>query len=54
MIIACTGHTEPEYMKKAWTHEMDEIVIKPVDLDATDRVSKITHTTMVIPREVGG
>ena len=36
MIIACTGHAEPEYMKKAWLHEMDEldeIVIKPVSTD---------------------
>jgi CheY-like chemotaxis protein len=30
MIIACTGHTESEYMNKAWRHEMDEIVAKPV------------------------
>ena len=33
MIIACTGHAEPEYMKKAWAHEMDEILIKPVSTD---------------------
>ena len=33
MIIACTGHTEPEYMKKAWTNEMDEVVAKPVPTD---------------------
>ena len=33
MIIACTGHAEPEYMKKAWVHEMDEILIKPVSTD---------------------
>ena len=33
MIIACTGHAEPEYMQKAWLHKMDEIVIKPVQTD---------------------
>ena len=33
MIIACTGHAEPEYIKKAWAHEMDEILIKPVSTD---------------------
>ena len=33
MIVATTGHAEPEYMKKAWVHEMDEIVIKPVSTD---------------------
>ena len=33
MIIACTGHTEPEYIDKAWRHEMDEVVAKPVPTD---------------------
>ena len=33
MIVATTGHAEPEYMRKAWIHEMDEIVIKPVSTD---------------------
>ena len=33
MIIACTGHTEPEYVKKAWCLEMDEVVAKPVSTD---------------------
>lgn len=33
MIIACTGHTESEYMKKAWDCEMDEVVAKPVPTD---------------------
>ena len=33
MIIACTGHTEPEYMRKAWDSEMDEVVAKPVPTD---------------------
>ena len=33
MIIACTGHTEEEYIKKAWCHEIDEVVPKPVRTD---------------------
>jgi YesN/AraC family two-component response regulator len=33
MIVACTGHTEEEYIKKAWRHEMDEVVAKPIDLE---------------------
>ena len=33
MIIACTGHTEPEYIQKAYDHEMDEVVAKPVPVD---------------------
>ena len=32
-IIACTGHIEPEYIKKAWEHEMDEVVAKPVPVE---------------------
>lgn len=30
MIVACTGHTEPEYRKLAWFYQMDEIIFKPV------------------------
>ena len=32
MIIACTGHTEDEYIKKAWHHQMDEVVPKPMNV----------------------
>ena len=28
-IIACTGHSEPEYIKKAFRHHYDELVEKP-------------------------
>ena len=31
MIVACTGHTETEYIKKAWKHQMDEVVAKPAN-----------------------
>ena len=29
MIVACTGHTEDEYIKKAFMHQMDEVIPKP-------------------------
>ena len=32
MIVACTGHTEIEYVKKAWRHQMDEVVPKPANI----------------------
>ena len=33
MIVACTGHSEPEYIQKAWRSEMDEVVPKPTDIE---------------------
>ena len=33
MIIACTGHIEEEFIKKAWDNEIDEILPKPVNMD---------------------
>lgn len=33
MIVACTGHTEEEYIKKAWTYQMDEVLPKPANLN---------------------
>ena len=32
-IIACTGHIEDEYIKKAWRYQMDEVLSKPIDLE---------------------
>ena len=32
MIVACTGHSEPEYIKKAWRNQMDELVAKPANV----------------------
>lgn len=29
-IIACTGHIEEEYIKKAWKHDINEVVPKPL------------------------
>ena len=30
MIVACTGHVEEEFIKKAWISEIDEVIPKPV------------------------
>ena len=32
MIVAITGHIEEAYFKKAWFHEIDEVVPKPVNI----------------------
>ena len=33
MIIACTGHTEEEYIRKAWRYQFDEVIPKPANID---------------------
>ena len=33
MIAAVTGHVEEQFIRKAWTHEIDEILPKPVRAD---------------------
>ena len=33
MIIACTGHVEEEFINKAWLHDIDEILPKPMSMD---------------------
>jgi YesN/AraC family two-component response regulator len=33
MIVACTGHSEPQYIKKAFRHQMDEVVPKPANIN---------------------
>ena len=32
MVVACTGHIEEEYIKKAWAHQMDEVMAKPMSV----------------------
>lgn len=32
-IMACTGHTEPMFVKKAFDNLMDELIAKPVTVD---------------------
>ena len=33
LIIACTGHMEEDFIKRAWVHDIDEILPKPVNVD---------------------
>lgn len=32
-VVGCTGHTEEEYIEKAWRHGIDEIVPKPAKVE---------------------
>ena len=32
-IVACTGHVEEDYIKRAWSHNIDEILPKPINKD---------------------
>lgn len=38
MIVACTGHTEDLYIKKAWLYQMDEVLPKPTNVKALKAV----------------
>ena len=48
LIIACTGHVEEEYIKKAWMHDIDEILPKPVN---TESLTQIMKEHIQIPSE---
>lgn len=37
-IIACTGHTDDEYIRKAWSHKMDEFLMKPTNIEVLTNV----------------
>jgi YesN/AraC family two-component response regulator len=39
-IIACTGHTDDEYIEKAWYHRMDEFLMKPTNIDVLQSILK--------------
>ena len=32
-IVACTGHTEEEFIRKAWHKKMDEVIPKPAGIE---------------------
>ena len=38
LIIACTGHTEEEFVKKAWRHGIDELLAKPIDSEILSQI----------------
>ena len=40
MIVACTGHIEEEFIKKAWLHDIDEVLPKPVNIETLSEIFK--------------
>ena len=40
MIVACTGHTEDEYLQKAWAHQIDEVIQKPTNVNVLKDILK--------------
>ena len=40
MIVACTAHTEHEYIQKAWTHQIDEVLPKPINFQIFQDILK--------------
>ena len=38
MIIATTGHTEDEYIKKCWVHQINEVLSKPISVSIDKQV----------------
>lgn len=33
LIVACTGHVEDQFIQRAWTCQIDEVLPKPVNVD---------------------
>ena len=40
VIIACTGHTEHEYIEKAWRHKINEVLAKPMNVQVAKEILK--------------
>lgn len=40
MIVACTGHVEDDYIKRAWACEIDEVIPKPISVERLSQVFK--------------
>ena len=38
VIVACTGHTEQEFIEKAWRSEFNEILSKPINLQVAKEI----------------
>ena len=34
MIVATTGHTENAYINRCWTHQIDEVISKPINVNS--------------------
>jgi CheY-like chemotaxis protein len=40
VIIACTGHIEQKYIEKAWQHEINEVISKPLNINVVQEIIK--------------
>jgi hypothetical protein len=40
MIVACTGHAEEEYIKKAWLYQIDEVIQKETNVQVVKEILK--------------
>ena len=40
MVVAITGHVEEEYIKRAWSCEIDEVIPKPINAASLKEVFK--------------
>ena len=38
MVVATTTHLEQAYIRKAWSHAIDEVLVKPIDNDLLQQV----------------
>ena len=39
-IVACTGHVEDAFVKKCWSHHIDEVLSKPAKMDTICEILK--------------
>ena len=46
LIIACTGHVEEEFIKKAWLNDIDEVLPKPVNVEL---LAEILRDILLMP-----
>ena len=37
-IVACTGHVEEDYIKRAWLYSIDEVLPKPINPDILRKI----------------
>ena len=38
MIVACTGHIEDSFIRKAFEHQMDEVMAKPASIELLEQI----------------
>ena len=40
LIIGCTGHSEEEFILKAWRYKFDEVIPKPINIEIIRQIFK--------------